>query len=206
MRGVRALLPCFSPNFLVVGEPSQWDRITLGYKGSAGVQLTVRRPQAHSASGLETASEAAFSVWQRLQEQAAVFNLERSRQFDRLQLTLRNINSVEDENETTASLQINARLPADLAPIELLSMMQTWAGSAALKCQESQSQPFRQKRTQFWLAHSWRASVPKEVSRDLCSKLALRISTWQRQPGNVQRLLTAPGIRASIIRPMSISL
>ena len=131
--GARTLLPYFVPEYLIVGEPSQWDRITLGYKGSVCVRLTVWRSQAHSSSGYETASEAVFSTWQNLQKHTELFNQERVRLFDRLQLSLRGIASDEDGFEFRASLEISTRLPPNLAPAEFLALIQQWAGAATIE-------------------------------------------------------------------------
>ncbi len=53
----------YQPDFAIIGEPNQWDRIALGYKGSAWTSVTVRHTQTHTASGEQTAAEAAVEVW-----------------------------------------------------------------------------------------------------------------------------------------------
>jgi LysW-gamma-L-lysine carboxypeptidase len=35
--GVRFVVNQYKPDFAIIGEPNQWDRVALGYKGSAGV-------------------------------------------------------------------------------------------------------------------------------------------------------------------------
>ena len=49
--GARFVATKYKPDFALIGEPNQWDRIALGYKGSAWANVTVKRGQAHSASG-----------------------------------------------------------------------------------------------------------------------------------------------------------
>src|SRR5512147_3138116 len=61
--GARFIVSQYKPDFVILGEPNQWDRIALGYKGSAWANITVKRGQAHSASGEETAAEAAIETW-----------------------------------------------------------------------------------------------------------------------------------------------
>ncbi len=39
----------YDPAFAIVGEPSGWDRVTLGYKGSLWLEYTLTRENAHSA-------------------------------------------------------------------------------------------------------------------------------------------------------------
>jgi len=114
--GARFLLPHYAPEFLIVGEPNRWERIALGYKGSAWLQAEIHRPQAHTASGEETAAEAAVQAWQRLQAAAEEFNTGKPRAFDQLLLTLREIEAGQDEFEQWARLKVGARLPVDLPP------------------------------------------------------------------------------------------
>ncbi len=114
--GARYVLPLYHPDYAIIGEPSQWERVTLGYKGSARAQVRVRRALSHGASGNESACEAVFRAWQALSAQAAATNLGRERLFDRLQLSLGGLDSGGDGFEAWAELQVAARLPLDLPP------------------------------------------------------------------------------------------
>src|SRR5215211_5019125 len=55
--GARFVVDQYKPEFAIVGEPNQWNRVALGYKGSAWSYLTFKRSQDHTASGEETAAE-----------------------------------------------------------------------------------------------------------------------------------------------------
>jgi LysW-gamma-L-lysine carboxypeptidase len=99
------------PDFLLVGEPSGWDRITLGYKGSAWLDLRVRRALTHNAGEAASAPEQAAAAWQRLLQWAAEFNQGRERAFDQVTPLLRSMHSENDGLEETAQLQICLRLP-----------------------------------------------------------------------------------------------
>ena len=99
-----------------MGEPSRWDRVALGYKGSAETEITVRRPMQHSAAPGETAAEAALSVWQSVTAWAATINAGRERVFDRLVPSLRGWSSGEDGFESWAILRLGVRFPPALLP------------------------------------------------------------------------------------------
>ena len=99
------------PDFLLVGEPSGWERITLGYKGSAWFELKVRRAITHSAGEAASAPEQAAAAWQRLLQWAGEFNKGRDRTFDQVTPLLRSMHSDNDGLEETAQLQICLRLP-----------------------------------------------------------------------------------------------
>lgn len=114
--GARGIVDAYRPTFAIIGEPSSWDRLTLGYKGSAPAVVAIERSQSHSASGKQTPSEAAFELWEKLRTWAETFNNERVRVFDHALLTLRGIHSGGDGLLTWASLDIGMRLPTDLSP------------------------------------------------------------------------------------------
>jgi [amino group carrier protein]-lysine/ornithine hydrolase len=52
-----------APDALIVGEPSGWGRVVLGYKGKLDFGYRVTRPATHSSNPLEKATEAAASFW-----------------------------------------------------------------------------------------------------------------------------------------------
>jgi LysW-gamma-L-lysine carboxypeptidase len=114
--GARFIAEKYRPEFAIVGEPNQWDRIALGYKGSAWSEVTLRRAQAHTASGEQTAAEAAVEAWATVKTWAEAFNAGKQRAFDQLLLTLRKLDSGEDAFEQWAQLRIGARLPVELTP------------------------------------------------------------------------------------------
>src|SRR5512138_3072686 len=40
--GARFIMDQYKPDFAIIGEPNQWDRVALGYKGSAWANVTVK--------------------------------------------------------------------------------------------------------------------------------------------------------------------
>lgn len=114
--GARYVANEYQPAYAIIGEPSRWDRITLGYKGSAWADVTIQRTMSHSASQNETAPEAAVAVWNRVQAWAEAFNEGREKLFDQVIPTLRGLSSSQGDYSETATLQIGVRLPQDLDP------------------------------------------------------------------------------------------
>jgi len=114
--GARGIVDKYQPDFAIIGEPSQWDRVTLGYKGSAWAQVTVRRSMAHTAGQTESAPEVAVNFWNRVMAWATEFNTAHERAFDQVLPTLRGFSSGGDGFEETATLKIGVRLPPDLDP------------------------------------------------------------------------------------------
>lgn len=114
--GARHIAEWAPPEFVIVGEPSRWNRVTLGYKGSAETDITVRRRMQHSAAPGETAPEAALSLWQAVTAWSATINEGRERVFDRLVPSLRGWSSGDDGFEAWATLRLGVRFPPDLPP------------------------------------------------------------------------------------------
>ncbi len=95
--GARFIVDEYKPDFVIIGEPNQWDRVALGYKGSAWANIIVRRGQAHTASGEETAAEMAVEVWLKIKDYVDSFNADKQKVFDKLLVTLRGIESDSSE-------------------------------------------------------------------------------------------------------------
>ena len=114
--GARFIAPLFHPEYAIIGEPSRWDRLTLGYKGSAWARITIRRSLAHTAGQGESACEAAVKVWEVVRAWADNFNIGRPRAFDQILPTLRGMDSGGDGFEEWARLQVGTRLPPEYPP------------------------------------------------------------------------------------------
>jgi [amino group carrier protein]-lysine/ornithine hydrolase len=114
--GARYLVDKYRPDFLVVGEPNRWDRMALGYKGSAWANVTVRAEQFHTAHAGASACETAVETWLAVKAFGELFNEGRQKIFEQLLLSLRGMDSGSDGLEQWARLSIGARLPVDLPP------------------------------------------------------------------------------------------
>jgi LysW-gamma-L-lysine carboxypeptidase len=114
--GARFAAERYKPDFAIIGEPNQWDRIALGYKGSAWANVTVKRGQAHTASGEVTAAEAAVEAWLKIKAYVDSFNADKPKAFDKLLLTLRGVESDSNDFEQWARLKVGVRLPVDVSP------------------------------------------------------------------------------------------
>lgn len=123
----------YAPEFAIVGEPSGWDRITLGYKGSLWLEYTLTQSNAHSAGQARSANEDAVDFWLRVKQYADDFNAGKTKVFDRLDPTLRGMSSQNDGLYETARLTIGLRLPLDVTVPSLEQTLTQMAGDAQLK-------------------------------------------------------------------------
>jgi LysW-gamma-L-lysine carboxypeptidase len=114
--GARFVANQYKPDFAIIGEPSQWDRVALGYKGSAWANVTIKREQAHTASGEATAAEAAVDLWQAIKGYVDSFNTGKPKAFDKLLPRLRGLEAGSGDFQQWACLNIGVRLPVDVSP------------------------------------------------------------------------------------------
>ncbi|HEY0601573.1 MAG TPA: [LysW]-lysine hydrolase [Herpetosiphonaceae bacterium] len=123
-RGAHYVVERYCPDQCIVGEPSGWNRVTLGYKGSLRLTCRAIGPCTHSAHDHLTAPERISALWQQIAGYAAAFNAERERAFDQLLPTLLSINSGSDGLSEWSVAEISIRLPLDLLPDALAAAVQ----------------------------------------------------------------------------------
>jgi LysW-gamma-L-lysine carboxypeptidase len=131
--GARFAATKYKPDFAIIGEPNQWDRVALGYKGSAWANVTVKRGQTHTASGEETAAEAVVEVWLRIKAHVDAFNADKKKVFDKLLLTLRGMESGSNDFEQWARLKVGVRLPVEVSPEDWYAKLHEVAEGAVVE-------------------------------------------------------------------------
>lgn len=102
------------PKVCVIGEPSSWQRVTLGYKGRLLVELRASQPMMHTAGPDMGVATVAVDLWNWIAAYAERYNADRPRTFDQLMPSLRHVRT-----ETTAGMEdtvdalVGIRLPLD---------------------------------------------------------------------------------------------
>ncbi len=115
-RGARAVTSRYATELAIIGEPSHWQRVTLGYKGTAWAKVRLAKELAHTASIQSSACEEAFESWRKVQQWCTEFNQDKPRLFDQLTPTLREFHSGEDGFHQWAELRLGVRLPPAFSP------------------------------------------------------------------------------------------
>ncbi len=124
-RGARHLLAqAVAPECCVIGEPSGWQRITLGYKGRLLADLQWRAPLSHSAGPDRLPAEQAVDIWNAVVSHCTRFNVERATSFDRLDPSLRRIVTQDQDAFCAVEMTIGFRVPPDLHPTTLAEDVQ----------------------------------------------------------------------------------
>lgn len=110
-KGAHHALTEYAPDFCIVGEPSDWRRVTLGYKGSLRLRARLSVPCGHSAHQRRTAAETMVAFWRRVEGWTADLTGHEARAFDQLQPTLLHLNTASDGLTETAVAELHLRLP-----------------------------------------------------------------------------------------------
>lgn len=117
------------PAFCVIGEPSHWDRVTLGYKGRLLLDVRLKVPFSHSAGEGRLPAEQAVDMWQAMVAFCDDFNAQHdaTTPFTRLDPSLRHIASHDAGTVGTVALSLGFRLPVGLDPGTLEASLRTVA-------------------------------------------------------------------------------
>jgi LysW-gamma-L-lysine carboxypeptidase len=115
-RGAHFIIKQYAPDYCIIGEPSSWDRITLGYKGRLLVHYRHDQPAAHSAGEMQAAPERMVNFWAAVQSYCSVYNDGRERLFDQLIPSLRRVSSGGNGLYDWAEATMGLRLPEAIDP------------------------------------------------------------------------------------------
>lgn len=130
-KGAHFILDKYTPDYCIIGEPSGWQRITLGYKGRLLVHYRHEQPAAHSAGEMRAAPENLVDFWSAVQRYCQEYNSSHKRLFDQLVPALRRVSSGGDGLSDWVEAMIGLRLPEALQPRavsgEILAIMRNIA-------------------------------------------------------------------------------
>jgi LysW-gamma-L-lysine carboxypeptidase len=132
-RGARHLAQSMPPpTCTVIGEPSDWQSITLGYKGSLSIDYRLRQPAAHTAGQEPGPAEKAVAFWNRLAAYAQAQNGRHSGRFHTLDPALNEVHTVSDGLNEGVDMHIGVRIPPGFETPNLEAKLQTWRNGARL--------------------------------------------------------------------------
>jgi len=129
-RGARHIVERIRPDFAIIGEPSGWDRITIGYKGIFHYRYELTAPRAHGAGRALSAPS------QAVRHLAEVLNLaeaEDSSPFASLTANVLSISTGGDEFSDRVVAEVDVRLPPELSPDEVEKKIRASAGEAQIE-------------------------------------------------------------------------
>jgi len=131
-RGARHLVSRKPPDQLVILEPSGWDAITLGYKGSLKVRYRLSKPMGHGAGPNESAADQAIAFIRKVQDHATAQG-DGLGNFERLDARILRFHADHDGFKDTAAMTVGFRLPPNFDVPALQKQLETWAEIAELR-------------------------------------------------------------------------
>ncbi len=115
------------PDACIIGEPSHWNRVTLGYKGRLLLDLTADQPMAHTAGPDASVASVVVDLWNWVTAHAARGNEGKDKAFDQLSPSLRRfITATNAEMHDTVDAQIAWRLPVGFDADAFMKEIEAW--------------------------------------------------------------------------------
>ena len=150
-KGARHRATQAAPDWCVIGEPSGWDAVTVGYKGRLTLDVALSREARHGAAPGPTIAEEAFALWQRVRESAAD-QAGADRSFERLDCRLEGIDAGQaDGLVERAHLRIGYRVPPSVDPSDLelaaLRLAKSDGDTSVVVTMQRREDPVRTPRT-----------------------------------------------------------
>jgi [amino group carrier protein]-lysine/ornithine hydrolase len=121
------------PDAVIIGEPSGWDAIVLGYKGSVSFVYRLEQGMAHSAGKEASAGQVAVDFWNRVTHWCREQNGELEPGFKTVDATLNDFNTESDGLTASAAIRGNLRLPPGLTPEEAIEAIGDMAGTGSIE-------------------------------------------------------------------------
>jgi LysW-gamma-L-lysine carboxypeptidase len=113
-RGAKNLLDKYDPECVIIGEPSGWDSVAIGYKGCLRLRYLIEEVNKHAGTPDSNSAEMGIEFWNELNDYcSAQFG---DSAFDSLTPRLISINTENDNLRTRIEMRIDLRVPpsADL--------------------------------------------------------------------------------------------
>jgi LysW-gamma-L-lysine carboxypeptidase len=115
------------PAACIIGEPSAWHRVTLGYKGRLLLELDARQAMAHTAGPDASVAMVVVDIWNWIAAHAARVNRGRDKAFDQLSPSLRRFITASADMIDRVDAQIAWRLPIGVDAEAMIAELLEWA-------------------------------------------------------------------------------
>jgi len=115
------------PNACIIGEPSHWTRVTLGYKGRLLLDFTADQPMAHTAGPDASVASVVVDFWNWVTAHAGRVNEGKDKAFDQLSPSLRRfITSTNEQIHDVVDGQFAWRLPVGFDAESFIEELKAW--------------------------------------------------------------------------------
>ncbi len=133
-----------APWCAIIGEPSGWQGVTLGYKGMLNLEYRLVQPGGHTAGQFPGPAEKGVTFWNQIMTYAEDWNHGRSGHFDTRDAALRDFRTFSDGLDDGVEMNIIIRIPPGVDVAALRHEMDVWRdGSGASLDVVGSDPPFR---------------------------------------------------------------
>ncbi len=180
-KGARYAQHHYRPDFCIIGEPSAWDRVTIGYKGTFQIRFELERELKHTAADGPSAFEEGVEFWNSVKNYSRTFN-EGKKISETLQAALREINSRSDGFHDTITMRVGLRIPYGFPIADYKEQLQTWLGDGKLEI-FGEEQPIRSDKNSalvraFYAAIRDEDGQPRPISKTGSSDMNVLGPIW----------------------------
>lgn len=125
-KGARFVADKIAPQLAIIGEPSGWEGITLGYKGRLLARVRREKDHFHSAHQEANAAEELITYFSAIKAWTEAMNLGQGA-FNQVQYTLRDFRIEPAELKQRAEMVFDLRLPPRLSPEQAIQHLTAYA-------------------------------------------------------------------------------
>ncbi len=112
-----------APDFCIIGEPSSWDAVCLGYRGTISFTYRLRQAGRHTAGPGETVGELGVQFWNTLLAEIQELNFD-AEGYNAIGSSLRSITTSTDGLYDTVEMSIGIRIPPSVPSARVLEIIE----------------------------------------------------------------------------------
>jgi LysW-gamma-L-lysine carboxypeptidase len=131
-KGAHFVKTQYQPDFCIIGEPSGWDGVTLGYKGRILIDYRISAEMGHTAGQGSGVAESAITWWNQVDATIQEYNADKPLLFDQLIPSIRSFQTGSDGLYDWAEMRISIRTPLDFDADSFVAITREWAVGATI--------------------------------------------------------------------------
>ncbi len=108
-----------TPDYLIIGEPSGWDKVTLGYKGSVQLSYRAEQEKSHGASQWASVGTLACELYHHIATIPELAKITADSPFYAVTKTVRTLNTQDDDLRESVDMYLTLRLPPEVDAAQL---------------------------------------------------------------------------------------
>lgn len=113
-----------APDLCIIGEPSSWDAVCLGYRGTISFTYRLKQAGRHTAGPGESVGELGVQFWNTLLAEILHLNGE-AEGYNAIGTSLRSINTATDGLYDTLEMSIGIRIPPSVPSARVLAIIES---------------------------------------------------------------------------------